>query len=146
MEIELREPASPPEWDLYYDLRWRVLRERWTQVRETGRDEHESNAFHLTAWIEGKLAGTGRLHFNSRDEAQVRFMAVEEIYARQGIGSRILDALEAHAREHHARRIVLNARESAVDFYRAHGYRLVDQSATLFDSIVHWRMQKDLQR
>ena len=128
--------------ELYFDLRWRVLRERWTQVRETGKDEHETDAFHLTAWVGGKLAGTGRLHFNSPQEAQVRFMAVEEAYARHGIGSRILEALEARARKKQARRVVLNARDSAVNFYRKRGYQLVDQSATLFDSIVHWRMQK----
>lgn len=144
MQIEIREPASPSEMDLYYDLRWRVLRERWTKVRETGKDEHEGDAFHLTAWVGGRLCGTGRLHFNSPEEAQVRFMAVEETCARRGIGSRILETLEARARACNARRIVLNARDSAVGFYRRHGYELVDQSATLFDSIVHWRMQKIL--
>ena len=144
MEIAIREPANPSELDLYYDLRWRILRERWTQVRETGKDEHESAAFHLTAWSGHKLVGTGRLHFNSPKEAQVRFMAIEDRFSRRGIGSRILEALEAKARERGAAHIILNARDSAVAFYRKHGYQLVDQSATLFDSITHWRMQKML--
>ncbi len=144
MKIELREPGTERELELYYDLRWRILRERWTQVRASGRDEHEHDAHHLTAWDGTKLVGTGRLHFNTGEEAQVRYMAVEESYARQGIGSMILRALETEARKRGAKRIVLNARDSAVPFYRKHHYVLVDQSGTLFDSIVHWRMEKDL--
>lgn len=144
MTIELREPQNDKELELYYDLRWRILRERWTQVRESGRDEHEHDAYHLTAWNGTKIVGTGRLHFNSAEEAQVRYMAVEESYARQGIGSMILIQLEEEARRRGAKRIVLNARESALPFYSKHKYQLVDQSGTLFESIVHWRMQKDL--
>ena len=144
MKIDVREPASDRDFELYYDLRWRVLRERWTQVRESGRDEHEHDAYHLTAWDGTKLVGTGRLHFNSDEEAQVRCMAVEESHARQGIGSKILKALEDRARARGAKRVVLNARESALPFYRKHRYELVDQSGTLFDSIVHWRMKKNL--
>jgi len=144
MKIELREPTTERELELYYDLRWRILRERWTQVRESGRDEHEHEAYHLTAWDGAELVGTGRLHFNSAEEAQVRYMAVEETYARQGIGSMVLKALEEEAQRRGAKRIILNARESALPFYRKHHYALMDQSGTLFDSIAHWRMRKDL--
>jgi GNAT superfamily N-acetyltransferase len=144
MKIELREARTEEELGLYHDLRWRILREPWTQVRASGRDEHEHDAYHLTAWEGSKLVGTGRLHFNSRDEAQVRYMAVEEGYARRGIGSLILKALEEQAQRAGANRIVLNARESALPFYQAHRYQLVDQTGTLFDSIVQWWMKKDL--
>jgi hypothetical protein len=95
MTIEVRQPRTQEELDLYYDLRWRVLREQWTKSRESGRDEHEENAFHLTAWDGPKLLGTGRLHFNSPDEAQIRCMAVEEAYdsgprtTRPGAGGKI---------------------------------------------------------
>src|SRR5260221_14779427 len=99
MNVELREPGTPDEFDLYYDLRWRILRERWTQARDSEKDEHESGAVHIAAWISGKLVGAGRLHFISNDQAQVRYMAVEEGHARQGIGSLILDALEQRARD-----------------------------------------------
>lgn len=130
--------------DLYYDLRWRVLREQWTKARDSGRDEHEDVAFHLTAWDETKLVGTGRLHFNTPEEAQVRCMAVEEAYRSSGVGSLILQALEQRAREQGARFVMLNAREGAVAFYRKHGYQLMDQTNTLFDLIPHWRMRKEV--
>ena len=144
MRIEVRQPRTQEELDAYYDLRWRVLREQWTKSRDSGRDEHEANAFHLTAWDGPRLVGAGRLHFNTPEEAQVRCMAVEEAYRSGGVGSLVLQALEQHAREQGARMVMLNAREGAVAFYRKQGYRLMDQTKTLFDLIPHWRMQKDL--
>jgi N-acetylglutamate synthase-like GNAT family acetyltransferase len=144
MAIEVREPRTQQELDLYYDLRWRVLREQWTKARDSGRDEHEDDAFHLTAWDGPRLVGTGRLHFNTPQEAQVRCMAVEEAYRSAGVGSLILNALEQRARELGAMIVMLNAREGAVSFYQKHGYRLMDQTNTLFNLIPHWRKQKDL--
>src|ERR1700722_14599406 len=120
MGIQLREPKTEEEFQLYYDLRWRILREPWTQARESAKDEHEQDAFHIAAWEGDGLVGVGRLHFNSRDESQVRYMAVEEPHAGRGIGSLILEALEAEARRRGAKRIVLNARENAISFYRRH--------------------------
>src|SRR5665213_731092 len=111
MAIEVREPRTPEELDLYYDLRWRVLREQWTKSRESGRDEHEQDAFHLAAWDGSKLVGTGRLHLNTAEEAQVRCMVVEEAYRSAGVGSLILEALERRARERGAKFVMLNARE-----------------------------------
>ena len=144
MEIEVREPRTPQELELYYDLRWRVLREPWTKSRESGRDEREREAIHLTAWCGNRLVGVGRVHFNSPEQAQVRYMAVEPDVAGQGIGSLILRGLEERAARRGAKTVVLNAREKALGFYRKHGYRLLDQSGTLFNSIVHWAMEKDL--
>jgi GNAT superfamily N-acetyltransferase len=144
VRIEVRQPLNDEELARYYDLRWRILREPWTQERESGRDELEDQAFHLTAWTGDRLTGAGRLHWNSSEEAQVRYMAVEEGFGGQGIGSLILEGLEGEARRRGATRIVLNARETAVPFYRKHSYRLIDRSGTLFESLPHWRMLKEL--
>jgi len=144
MDIEVREPRTPKDLDLYYDLRWRVLREPWTKARESGRDEHEREAIHLTAWLGGRLVGVGRVHFNSPEQAQIRYMAVEPDCSGQGIGSLILRGLEERAAQRGAKTVVLNARDKALNFYRKHGYRLLDQSGTLFNSIVHWAMEKEL--
>jgi GNAT superfamily N-acetyltransferase len=142
--LELRPPQTEREFELYYDLRWRVLREPWKESRESARDEHENQAIHMMALIHGIVVGVGRLHFSAPHEGQVRYMAVEERHAGQGIGGRLLEELERHARLHNATRIVLNARENAVVFYRKHGYQLIDQSGTMFGSIAHWWMQKNL--
>lgn len=142
MDIEVREPKTAEEFGLYYDLRWHILREPWHRGRESARDELEEGAFHLMALKDGAVVGVGRLHFNSADEAQVRYMAVEAGQQRHGVGSRILEALEWHARERGARRVVLNAREGAIAFYRRHGYELEDAVETAFECIPHWRMTK----
>jgi N-acetylglutamate synthase-like GNAT family acetyltransferase len=142
MNIELREPKTAEDFALYYDLRWRILRKPWTQDRESSKDEHESLAVHLMAWADDKLVGVGRLHFNSPEEAQIRYMAVEESYAGRGVGSVILEELEVRAQRSGATRIVANARESALSFYKKNGYGLIDRADTLFDSLVHWRVVK----
>lgn len=144
LELSIREPRSAAELALYYDLRWRILREPWTQSRESERDENEQQATHVMAWVGDALVGVGRLHFICASEAQIRYMAVEPEYSRRGIGGRILIDLENRARLAGAQRIVLNAREDAIPFYRKHGYELVHPSGTLFNSIVHWTMSKNL--
>lgn len=145
MEIQLREPKTEEEFRLYYDLRWRILREPWTQERESAQDEHEHDAFHIMTLDQTNiLVAVGRLHFNSREEAQVRYMAVEKGQTGRGIGSRVLEALESHARSAGAKTIVLNARENAIPFYTRHHYALIAKTSTLFESLVHWRMNKSL--
>jgi len=142
MHIEVREPKTAEEFDLYYDLRWHILREPWRRGRESARDGLEEGAFHLMALRDGTVVGVGRLHFNSTDEAQVRYMAVEAGQQRQGVGSRILEKLEQHAREYGAKRVVLNAREGAIAFYLRHGYKLEGAIETAFECVPHWRMTK----
>src|SRR5262249_27712984 len=137
MNLELREPKTANDFALYYDLRWRILRKPWTEDRETSKDEHEETAIHLMAWAGNQLVGVGRLHFNSPQEGQVRFMAVENGWTKLRVGTAILNALESRAIDAGASRIVLNARESAVGFYERHGYAVTGKAGTLFESIVH---------
>lgn len=144
MVLELREPKTEEELRQYYDLRWRVLRAPWTHERAAATDEYEQQSIHLGAWDGDRLVGTGRLHFLSEDVAQVRSMAVESGLERQGIGSLILKGLETRARQRGVKRIVLNAREAAIPFYRTNQYQLGSQSFTLFNVIDHWQMHKDL--
>lgn len=140
----IREPQSPEEFEQYYALRWRILREPWGQPRDSEKDEHETSAVHLMAWVQGTLAGVGRLHFNSPTEAQIRYMAVEENYRNREVGAEILRELENRARQKGATSVVLNARDRAVRFYLKNGYRIQGKAEILFDSVDHWAMRKDL--
>jgi GNAT superfamily N-acetyltransferase len=144
MDIELREPRTEEEIEEYYDLRWRILRKPWTDEKHSGRDQYERTAIHLAAFDGSKLVGAGRCYFLSADEAQIRGMAVELGYEKKGIGSLILKGLEERAMQAGVRRIILHARESALEFYRKNHYQVVERSYTLFNSIVHWHMYKDL--
>jgi GNAT superfamily N-acetyltransferase len=91
----------------------------------------------------GKALAGRRLHRTAPGEAQIRYMAVVENARGCGYGSRILNALETKARRHGARKIVLNARDNGVEFYRKRGYDLIGDE-TLFGVIRHVRMAKSL--
>src|SRR6267378_196383 len=97
-----RSPKSPDEWDTSFDLRWRILRGPWGQTRGSERDSMDDSAFHLLLLDSArKPLACGRLHFNAPDEAQVRFMAVDENARGRRYGSRILEGLEAEAARWH---------------------------------------------
>jgi len=87
------------QFEKYYELRWEVLRKPWNQPRGSERDDMEDKAIHIMACDGNKIVGVARLHFNSIEEAQIRYMAVEEGYRMQGIGSMMLRRLEEMAKE-----------------------------------------------
>ena len=71
-------------------------------------------------------------------------MAVDENMRGRGYGSRILKELEAEAARRGAKKVVLNARDSATEFYAKHGYAVVGEAETVFGTIRHVRMAKSL--
>jgi N-acetylglutamate synthase-like GNAT family acetyltransferase len=142
----LREPSTLAEWDSYFDLRWRILRDPWGQPRGTERDSLEANAFHLMIVdAHGSALAVGRLHSNTPHEAQVRYMAVDPAYQQSGLGRKILEGLEDRARCQGAKRIILNARDNAVGFYARSGYEAIGPGETLFGQVRHIRMSKSLE-
>lgn len=142
--LELRSPVGHDEMEQYFDLRWRILRQPWSQTRGEERDELEGAATHVGAWSNGQLVGVGRVHFIAAHEAQIRYMAVESGLQGRGIGAQILGELERCAHAAGAQRVVLNARDRAVHFYQRHGYVVTRESGVLFDAIPHWQMEKQL--
>ncbi len=144
-DLKICTPITDNDFANYYTLRWLVLRKPWNQPPGSEKDELESEALHrMVCDREGIVRGTGRLHLNSPAEAQIRYMAVHPEFHRQGIGRMILMALEAAARGEHAKRIVLNARDNALAFYKALGYVQKGKSYVLYDSIQHFLMEKIL--
>ena len=142
--MEIIEPATPDELQRYYDLRWKILRAPWKQPRGSEQDELEQSSHHLMAVDSRRVViGVGRLHFNNIREAQIRYMAVAITQQRKGIGTLLLNTLEQRAIELGAARIVLDARENALRFYRKQGYEVQGPAHTLFNSIAHVKMIKD---
>ena len=139
------EPTTPKDFELYYDLRWRILRKPWNQPKGSEKDELEDHSIHIMVCNEERIpAGVGRAHFNSPDEAQIRYMAVEEKLQGKGIGTFILNELERKVIEKGAECIVLNARDNAIKFYEKHGYKIVKEAHVLFDAIQHYQMVKKI--
>lgn len=143
--LVLKQPTSLEEIEAYYDLRWRILREPWEQPRGSERDELETIAYHMAAYDEqGSLLGIGRLHREDDIESQIRYMAVEEDTRGKGIGRAIVEGLESIAQAQGAKCITLNSRKSAVEFYERLGYRVTGAGPTLFGTIEHSTMAKNM--
>ena len=139
------EPITPEQFEQYYDLRWRILRAPWRQPRGSEKDELENDSIHLmVSDNDNRVIGVGRLHLNSPKQAQIRFMAVETEYQREGIGSKLLLALEEKAKSLGAEEIIFEARANIAGFYKRFGYKTIAPGNTLFGSIYHYKMSKNI--
>lgn len=143
-DITIKQPQSEDEFAEYYNLRYRLLRQSWGEAEGSEKDNIEDDCFHIIAKVDDRVIGVGRLQYNNDTEAQIRYMAVETEHERTGIGKLIVDALEKQARDQETISVVLDAREPAVGFYEKLGYKVIEKSYLLFDSIQHFRMQKCL--
>jgi len=141
--VIVRPPQTEEEFERYRDLRWRILRAPWNQPRITEQDDLDSDDFPIMVCdVDGIPIGVGRAHFISESEAQIRSISVEEEWSGKGIGSMVLKELEKIVIEKGARRIIIHSRSNAVEFYKKHGYQVVEQSYTLFGVIHHFLMEK----
>ena len=121
--FEIRSPASEKEWETYDSFRWEVLRKPLKMSHIPLKDNLEEVSIHLMGVTsEGKVLACGRLHLNTSEEAQIRYMGVSPQHRRSGLGSKIVCRLEDIARTSGANKIVLNARAEAVKFYESLGY------------------------
>jgi len=145
MNVTIVEPASPEDFERCFTFRWEQLRAPWGQPRGSERDDEDDHARHVMAVEDdGRVVGIGRLHVVGPGEGKVRYMAVAPDRRGQGVGSAVLERLEAIAAETGIERIILDARESAAGFYTMHGFRTLGRGHTLFGSIPHVRMTKPL--
>ena len=146
MKKTIIEPQTPAEFKQYYSLRYKILRKPWGQPRGSERDNEDEISHHRMIIDEATwdAIAVGRLQVNTKEEAQIRYMAVADNYQGQGLGSKIVTALEDIALDKGANRIILQARENAVQFYQSNGYKVVEKSYILFDEIQHWLMKKEL--
>lgn len=139
------EPKTKKEFEKYYELRWRILRKPWGRPRGSEKDQLDESSFHIMVCENNKTPiAIGRLHFNSKDQCQIRYMAVEENHRGKGYGKIVLDGLEKRAKERDAKQIVLDARETAVAFYEKAGYKATEPGHTLFGSIKHIKMVRNI--
>ncbi len=120
-----------------------VLEQRVPLTEEM--DSEDPAATHAIAYVGGVAVGTGRLVFSAESGSEPRIgrMAVLRAWRRKGLGARILQALEASAKEKGAMSITLHAQTYVKDFYAAHGY--VPEGAPFLEvGIEHLLMRKSL--
>ena len=105
-----------------FALRHAVFVEEQAVPVELERDELDAEAFHAVALDGTSCVGTGRLVRHGEGVGRVGRMAVDRAHRRQGIGDRVLEALEARARAEGLREIELHAQCYVEAFYLGHGY------------------------
>ncbi|MEN9999525.1 MAG: hypothetical protein RI922_2515, partial [Bacteroidota bacterium] len=90
--MEIKAPQTEREWEDYFDLRYRILREPLNQLRGSERNDGDATGIHFALYDNGVLKAIARL--DQQDEAvfQVRFVAVEKAEQGSGYGRKIMEA------------------------------------------------------
>jgi len=135
------EHGSAQYWETV-DLRRRILRTPLGLIFTDEELAAESREHHLAAYDDLGLAGCLVL-VPYGEEAKMRQVAVEPDRQGQGIGRVMVEEFERFARSAGYRRIVLNARDTAVPFYERLGYGIEGE---MFEEVTipHFRMVKNL--
>jgi N-acetylglutamate synthase-like GNAT family acetyltransferase len=128
--------------DAVVDLRYAVLRKPWNKLRETVTDDLESNSINAYIQKNNTVIACGRLQNNGDGIGQIRYMAIDSNYQGQGLGKLILKRLEVEGKKIGLKKIELQARENAVEFYKTCGYIVKEKSFFLWDIIQHYLMTK----
>lgn len=144
--IDCRAPQNAAELEQYFQLRWQELRAPWQQPVGSEKDELESSAIHrMVVDEQGKLLAVGRLHIDHFWCGHIRYMATTAHAQGQGYGKLIVKTLELEAVKRGVKRICLNARDSAVAFYKTLGFKVTEKAHVLYKKIQHYRMEKVLE-
>ena len=140
--IEVKVPESQEEWDSYYDLRYRILREPLGKERGSERNEGDETGTHFALHENDRLIAVARLDRVDETVCQARFVAVESLLQGKGYGRKIMTSLENEALNLGYQKLILHARDYALPFYEKLGYTLVGPSYKLFDVLQHFEMFK----
>lgn len=144
MKTEIRTPITPKEWEQYYSLRYEVLRKPLNQPLGSERNDGDLKGQHFALYEDSILRAIGRLDPIDDTISQVRFVAVASNLQGKGFGKMLMDAIEAEAKKEGRSKIILHARDYAVQFYERIGYQTVEKSYKLFDTLQHFLMEKNL--
>ena len=141
---DVKEALTAADLKKIFDLRYNILRQPWNQPYESASDEQEASSVNAFVERDGKAIACGRLQHLDQKTGQVRYMAVDVRYRGEGLGRLILAFLESRATELGMKKIVLQARENALEFYQRNGYHNVEKSFLLWGKIQHYLMEKSL--
>lgn len=142
MNIEIRKPITPKEWEQYYALRYDVLRKPLNQPIGSERNDGDLTGIHFALYEDGMLRAIARLDKVDESTGQTRFVAVDPIVQGKGFGKLIMEAVEAKSIERGDKKMILHARDYALQFYLRLGYAEIEKSYKLFDVLQHYLMEK----
>lgn len=112
-----------PAFDEVLALRDRILRKPLGLVFEVKDIQKEYDQIHLAGYIDGVLFGTLTLVEIDEFTLKMRQVAIDTPFQGKGLGTGLVQASEEWANQYKYRKIVLNARDTAVPFYKKLHYR-----------------------
>ncbi|MDD1779451.1 MAG: GNAT family N-acetyltransferase [Candidatus Helarchaeota archaeon] len=142
----IRQPKTRKEFESMYDLRWRILSKPWDQPKNSEKDDLESIAHHFIALFQNKVVGTARFHKLNESFGQIQYLAVEESFQRKGIGGKLLEAIHLTAMNQLLKFTILNANETAWQFFEKMGYKTIEDGPLLFGEVRQKKMIRKFNR
>ena len=126
------------------DLRISAFFKGMINAKELINDTFENRSLQLVCVVNDKVIGTGRLTIENEDLI-VSQMAIDIKFQGQGVGKEILNILIDKSKEFNASKIILSARETAIEFYEKYGFV---PNGKLFPSVktgvIHQKMNRVL--
>ena len=141
--MEIRAPKTEKEWEAYYDLRYEVLRKPLGKPIGSERNEGDALGIHFALFDNDAIRAIARLDSIDKNTCQVRFVAVSSEMQGKGYGKLIMLRVEAEGRKEGYSKLILHARDYAVEFYKKLDYKLIGESYKLFDILQHYLMEKN---
>lgn len=140
----IEQPSTKQDFEIYYQLRYEVLRKPWGQPLGSEIDETDNKSIHAFIKNKNVAIACARLHYIDIVTAQIRYMAVHPDYQGKGLGKLVIAYLENIAKQNNRSIMILQARENAVKFYESCGYTVKEKSYLLFEEIQHYLMEKEI--
>ena len=131
------------EYHQEQELRDRVLRKPLGMSLYDENMEAEQHDVHVGAFIHGTLAGVLILTRINAAEIKMRQVAVDEASRELHIGTEMAIFAEIYSKKNGYSTMMLNARKTAVGFYKKLGYETIGEEF-LEINIPHFKMRKCL--
>lgn len=133
---------ATPEYDEAIALRYAVLRKPLGLTFTPEQLAEEWADTHLAAFLDsGKMVGILVLSVIDEETLKMRQVAVAAEMQGKGVGAALVEQAEIAAQDARYKKMVLNARETAVPFYLRLGYQTVGERFEEV-SIPHFKMEK----
>ncbi len=109
------------------ELRYSLFFKDHNLPEEIISDDKADKSLHIVISQENELIAYGRLFEISSNEFQISQMVVSTRYRSQGYGERLLIEIMRTAKNKGAKKIILNARTTAISLYEKIGFQKVGQ-------------------
>ena len=146
IDFTLTSPKSDEDFERYYQFRWQQLRKPLKLPLGSERDLLDAESFHCMALDnQNSVIAVGSIQPTDSKAMRIRYMAVNAKFRRIGVGGLIINKLMDYAIERNSPTCWLNARSTAVDFYRRHGFVVLSEVGTDL-KVPHFKMEASLSR